>query len=116
MSVHGKGPSFIIFKIVGTNIEVAEKGDRPKSWAEFTASITTSKDDGAYGVFEYDTEGKDGHDVHKLVFVTWAPETAPAKAKMLYAASEAQLKKSLGHGFSLSVSLIHALFSSLSSF
>ena len=42
-------------------------------------------------MYDYTYQAQRGA-VHKLVFVSWAPDTAPVKAKMVYASTKEHLK------------------------
>jgi cofilin len=40
-------------------------------------------DDVRFAIYVYEFKADDGTDRNKLVFITWAPEPAPAKRKMI---------------------------------
>jgi len=86
---------YMLFKVSDDkkNIILEKKGESSKSYADFVSALPSN--DCRYGVvnFEYETES-DGKR-SKIVFINWAPETAPIKSKMVYAGTKNDLKKSL---------------------
>jgi cofilin len=86
---------YMLFKVSDDkkSIILDKKGDNNLSYQDFVKNLP--QNDCRYGVvnFEYTTES-DGKRA-KIVFVVWAPETAPIKSKMLYAGTKNDLKKSL---------------------
>ncbi|KAI9335146.1 hypothetical protein BDR26DRAFT_866249 [Obelidium mucronatum] len=93
--------AFIVYKIDGSNIvtslalekEVAEKLGSEATYEKFISEFP--ENEGRYGVydFEYDS-GADGIR-NKLVFFLWAPDTAPIKARMVYASSKQAIRQRL---------------------
>jgi cofilin len=86
---------FMLFKVSDDkkSIILDTKGDINRTYADFVSALP--QNDCRYGVvnFEYN-QGADGKR-SKIVFVNWAPETAPIKSKMVYAGTKNDLKKSL---------------------
>jgi len=86
---------YIFFKVADDkkSIVVDKLGDYSKTYADFVAELP--KEDCRYAVVNYEySQGSDGNR-SKIVFVNWAPETAPTKSKMIYAGTKADVKKCL---------------------
>mmetsp|Transcript_21146 Transcript_21146/g.42155 ORF Transcript_21146/g.42155 Transcript_21146/m.42155 type:complete len:145 (-) Transcript_21146:48-482(-) len=62
-------------------------------WEAFTGLLP--EDDCRYGVILVDFQSSDGRDTSKLVFLSWVPDTAPIRQKMLYSGSKEALKRVL---------------------
>jgi cofilin len=45
-----------------------------------------------YAVYDYDFKADDGTERNKLVFIVWAPDTAPVKRRMLIASTKGNVK------------------------
>lgn len=52
-------------------------------------------DDCRYAIFDMDFTTNDGRPGNKLVSISWAPDTAKVKAKMVYAGSKDALTRAL---------------------
>ncbi|KAJ2399157.1 cofilin [Coemansia sp. RSA 2559] len=52
------------------------------------------ENDGRYAVYDFDYT-HDGGKRNKVLFFSWAPDTAPIKSKMLYASSKNDIEKRL---------------------
>lgn len=52
-------------------------------------------DDCRYGLIDLEFVSNDGRPTSKLVFITWSPDTAPIRSKMLYAGSKESIKAAL---------------------
>ena len=93
---------YILFKLSDDLKEVViEKKAAPETtYAEFVAELP--EQDCRYAIynFEYDS-GSDGKRA-KIVFVIWAPDTAPIKKKMIYASTKDAIKKAF-QGISVEV-------------
>lgn len=83
-------------------IEVEVKGDRNASYQDFLSQMKDLKDQCRYCLFDFPadtpTEGTNEPgkiSLDRLVLMTWCPEGARVKQKMLYASSYDALKKSL---------------------
>jgi hypothetical protein len=48
-----------------------------------------------YGVYDFSYVGKEGVEKNKLFFVSWVPDVAKVKAKMLYASSKERFRREL---------------------
>ncbi|KAF8426700.1 cofilin [Tirmania nivea] len=86
--------SFIIYKLSDDKktIEVDMKGEL--NYEDFTGKLP--ENDCRYAVFDFHyeidaTEGKR----NKILFVSWSPDDAPVRSKMVYASSKDTLRRSL---------------------
>lgn len=79
---------FFVYKIENdAEIVVDTFGDKSKTYDDFTACLPPNEC--RYGVFDLDFVTLDGRQGNKLVFISWSPDTAKIKNKMVYAASKA---------------------------
>jgi len=53
------------------------------------------ENDCRYGLLDLEFESDDGRPTSKLVFITWNPDTAPIRSKMLYSGSKEAIKSAL---------------------
>lgn len=84
---------YFIYKIENdAEIVVDTFGDKSKTYDDFTACLPPNEC--RYGVFDLDFVTRDGRDANKIIFVSWSPDTAKIKNKMVYAASK--VKKEMG--------------------
>lgn len=74
-------------------IIIESKGDRTKSYEDFVAELP--ENDCRYGLIDLDFKTTDGRPTSKLVFITWNPDTANVRSKMLYSGSKEALKTAL---------------------
>jgi cofilin len=56
------------------------------AYAEFTSALPDLEC--RYGVYDYEYSSADRGTFHRLVFVSWAPDNAPIKTKMMYASTK----------------------------
>jgi len=82
---------FVTFKIDGEVVPDVE-GAPNASLDDFTAALSESEC--RYAVLDYEYD-KEGFKRSKIVFVNWAPDTAPIRKKMVYAASKDAFKTKL---------------------
>jgi cofilin len=83
---------FIIYKIEGGQI-VQDSSSTSENFDDFTAALPAS--DCRYAVYDMAFETKDGRPNEKIVFISWAPDSAKVRAKMTYAGSKDALGKAL---------------------
>nr|7SOG_A Chain A, Actophorin [Acanthamoeba castellanii]7SOG_B Chain B, Actophorin [Acanthamoeba castellanii] len=90
----GKKHRYVIFKLNDDNTEVVvEKVGGPNAtYEDFLAQLP--ENDCRYAIFDYEFE-VDGGQRNKIVFILWAPDSAPIKSKMMYASSKDAIKKKL---------------------
>jgi len=94
---------YIIYHIKDEKvIDVESTGTRDATYSEFLEKLGAFKTDCRYCVFDFPAnipvEGsleKTSMSVDRLVLMTWCPESAKIKQKMLYSSSYDALKKAL---------------------
>lgn len=87
--------SFIIFKLSDDKKSIiVDKTSNDESYEEFTAALPET--DCRYAVYDFKYSlGVAEGDRNKIVFVTWSPDDAPVRSKMVYASSKDALRRSL---------------------
>lgn len=73
-------------------VVVLEKADTSADYDSLLAKLP--EDDCRYVVFDYEFE-KDGGKRNKIVLISWAPDTAKIKSKMMYTGTQRSLKQKL---------------------
>ncbi|XP_055334609.1 cofilin/actin-depolymerizing factor homolog [Paramacrobiotus metropolitanus] len=97
-----KKARYIVYMIKDEKQIVVEKvGERNANYQDFLKDLLAAgPDDCRYGVFDYEYEHKvqgaatESHK-QKLILLSWCPDTAKVKKKMLYSSSFDALKKAL---------------------
>jgi cofilin len=85
---------YIIYKIENNSTIVIEKTGAPNaSYDDFITSLPN--DECRYGLIDFDYTSGDGRPTDKLVLVSWCPDTARVKSKMVYSGSKEALKSVL---------------------
>ncbi|KAM3573386.1 hypothetical protein VYU27_004627 [Nannochloropsis oceanica] len=84
---------YIIYVIKDDKIQIEKEGAREKSWKDFTEDLPES--DCRYAVIDVEFETDDGRPTSKIVFLSWAPDTAKVRPKMVYAGSKEAIKRAL---------------------
>jgi cofilin len=86
---------YIIYQLNKTNSEIiVDRTSESEEWDDFLADLPESEP--RYAVCHFKFEKDDGTGVaSKLVFVSWSPDNARIKHKMLYASSREALRKEL---------------------
>ena len=85
---------YVIFRISDDYKEVVvDKYGGSGSYSDFTAELTGSQC--RYGIVDYEYQTADGRSTSKILFVVWAPDSAPIKAKMLITSTKDAVKKKL---------------------
>uniref|UniRef100_A0A0X3P556 Cofilin/actin-depolymerizing factor homolog n=1 Tax=Schistocephalus solidus TaxID=70667 RepID=A0A0X3P556_SCHSO len=87
-----KSCRYVLYKIVNEREIVIDKiGDRACTFDDFKDELKNCLNDARYSVFDFEpSENKPS-----LIFVTWIPDTATVRTKMLYASSLDALKTKL---------------------
>ncbi|OQS00992.1 actin-depolymerizing factor [Achlya hypogyna] len=95
---------YFIYKIENSSEVVIEhRGERTETYEDFATKLKSIGDECRYGLIDLDFTTKDGRPTSKLVFISWSPDTAKIKSKMLYASSKEAIKRCLvGVGIYLS--------------
>lgn len=84
---------YVVCKIADESEVVVEtKADTSATYEDFVGSLPD--DDCRYCVFDYEFE-KDGGKRNKILLITWAPDTAKIKPKMLYTGTHRSVKQKL---------------------
>ncbi|ETI40690.1 hypothetical protein F442_13812 [Phytophthora nicotianae P10297] len=87
---------YIIYKIVDdTTIVIDSSGPRSESYEDLAKKLTQVTTDCRYALVDYDVTMKDGRSNSKMIFISWSPDTARIKSKMLYASSKQAIKRAL---------------------
>ena len=92
----------VIYSIADDNKSVklvetmAALGSCKESWDAFSAKLNGEyANSPVYAAFDFTWAADDGHDAGKLLFVTWVPDTAPIKKKMLTTSTKEAVKRAL---------------------
>uniref|UniRef100_A0A7S2LMJ8 ADF-H domain-containing protein n=1 Tax=Leptocylindrus danicus TaxID=163516 RepID=A0A7S2LMJ8_9STRA len=86
---------YITYKIQDKKVIVIDKkGGMEKTYEDFCEDIT-SDNDCRYGLVDLEFETDDGRTTSKLVFISWNPDTAPIRSKMIYSGSKESIKSTL---------------------
>ncbi|KAL7444402.1 hypothetical protein ACHAXM_012004 [Skeletonema potamos] len=85
---------YFIYSIKDKKTIVIEKqGAREKTYEDLVEDLP--ENDCRYALVDLEFETDDGRPTSKLVLITWNPDTASVRPKMLYAGSKEALKTSL---------------------
>ena len=85
---------YFIYEIKDKKTIVIEKqGDKSKTYEDFVEELP--ENDCRYGLIDIEFETDDGRPTSKIVFISWNPDTAPVRPKMLYSGSKEALKSVL---------------------
>jgi len=76
-----------------TKVVIEKQGDRDKTYDDFVADLP--ENDCRYGLVDLDFETDDGRPTSKIVFISWNPDTASVRPKMLYSGSKEAIKSAL---------------------
>ena len=87
---------YAIFKADDGKVVVTKTGERDANFEAFNADIQAAAP--AYAVFDFEWKMDDGSNRDKLVFVTYIPDTAKPKEKLLYAATKETFKNNIEGG------------------
>ena len=90
-----KGVTFITYKLneKKTQIVIDKIGEVGQTYDDLVATLP--EDDCRYAAVDIKFSTSDGRETSKLVFLTWVPDTAKIRAKMLYAGSKKVLQSEL---------------------
>jgi cofilin len=72
---------------------IEKQGSIDKTYDDFVADLP--EDDCRYGLIDLEFETDDGRPTSKLVFISWNPDTASIRPKMLYSGSKEAIKSAL---------------------
>jgi len=83
---------YLIYKIEDGEI-ITESTSNEQSFDTFVNALPA--DDCRYAIYDMNFTTNDGRPGNKLVSITWAPDTAKIKSKMVYAGSKDALTRAL---------------------
>jgi cofilin len=91
----GRKYRYVIFKISDDYTQVVQEKTGPTSetYEDFVGCLPS--DECRYAIVDYDYKTADGRQSSKILFVVWAPDNAPIKAKMLITSTKDAVKKQL---------------------
>ncbi|KAF9946971.1 cofilin, partial [Mortierella alpina] len=90
----GKKFKYIIYKLSDDKKSIGvEKTSETSTYEEFVGALP--EDDCRYAVYDFDFTLADGGPRNKIVFITWSPDSAKIKSKMIYASSKDALRRGL---------------------
>ena len=85
---------YFVYVIKDKKTIVIEKtGERNKTFDDFVQDLP--ENDCRYGLIDIEFETTDGRPTSKMVFISWNPDTASVRPKMLYSGSKEALKSAL---------------------
>jgi cofilin len=91
----GKQSRFLVFAINNDVVEVAFKGPRTATYDDFLSKV--GKDTPCYAVYDFEFD-VDGGKRDKLLFISWIPDIAKVRPKMIYASTKESVKAKIGDG------------------
>ena len=85
---------YYIYQIIDKKtIKIEKSGERSKTYEDFCADLPD--DTCRYGLIDLEFKSTDGRPTSKLVLLTWNPDTASIRDKMLYSGSKEAIKTAL---------------------
>mmetsp|Transcript_8326 Transcript_8326/g.12534 ORF Transcript_8326/g.12534 Transcript_8326/m.12534 type:complete len:146 (-) Transcript_8326:247-684(-) len=98
-----KGVSFIIYRINDSKdkIIIDQVGEPGKDFDDFVGDLPENEP--RYGVIDIKFETDDGRETSKLVMISWVPDTAKIRMKMMYAGSKEVLKTAVSGGIGIMI-------------
>ncbi|KAG6878508.1 hypothetical protein C0993_005438 [Termitomyces sp. T159_Od127] len=89
-----KTHKYIIFTLSSDSTEiVVEKTSSSTNFEDFIADLPETEC--RWAIYDFEFEKEDGGKRNKITFVSWAPDTAKIKQKMVFASSKDALRRSL---------------------
>ncbi|KAI9179135.1 cofilin [Blastocladiella emersonii ATCC 22665] len=91
----GKKLAYIVYKLNDSMTEIVVEKTAPAGTAydAFLADLPAA--DCRYAVFDFEFEHPEGGIRNKIIFVSWAPDEARVRSKMVYAGSRDALRRKL---------------------
>lgn len=74
----------------GSEIVIVDVGEKDSSYTQFVERLP--ENDCRFAVYDYQVTNSEGRVFQKLVFLSWSPDTATIRTKMMYASSKDFLK------------------------
>ena len=90
-----KAHRFLLCSIDG-EVKLTHSADPSATFEDFRAML--KDDEPVYAAFDYEWDHEDGGKRSKILFISWIPDTAKVKPKMLYASTKDAVKTALGGG------------------
>ncbi|KAJ4744519.1 hypothetical protein LUZ62_018313 [Rhynchospora pubera] len=84
---------YIIFKIADMQVVVEKLGQPEENYDDFAASLPA--DECRYAVYDFDFVSTDNCQKSKIFFISWSPDTAKIRSKMVYASSKDRFRREL---------------------
>merc|ERR1712130_1041195 len=85
---------YYVYKIENKKKVVIDKsGERAKTYDDFCKNLPETEP--RYGLIDLEFQTNDGRPTSKLVFISWNPDTAGIKDKMIYSSSKESIKNVL---------------------
>lgn len=85
---------FITFKLSNDNTEIiVDQTSESSDYDDFLGSLP--EDEPRWAVYDFQYAAPDGSVKSKLIFLSWSPDIARIKAKMVYATSKDALRRAL---------------------
>jgi hypothetical protein len=70
-SSKGGRRAFLLYRIKGEQVVLAEEGSADASWSDFVGALSADEKDGAYGLYDFHVETDDSRQLQKIIFVAW---------------------------------------------
>ncbi|MFJ4659026.1 actin-binding ADF family protein [Nocardia sp. NPDC088792] len=87
---------YFIYKIENDSLIMIEStAPIETDYEDFYQTLSAIEDDCRYALIDLEVVTSDGRPASKLVFISWSPDTAKMKSKMLYASSAEAIKRVL---------------------
>ncbi|MGX1810880.1 actin-binding ADF family protein [Nocardia sp. NPDC055321] len=87
---------YFIYKIDNdSQIVIESTGPIEDDYEKFYDTLSKIKDECRYALVDLEVTTPDGRPTSKIVFISFSPDTATIKSKMLYASSKEAIKRAL---------------------
>ncbi len=98
-----KGSTFILYRINDSKdkIIIDKVGQAGGTFDDFVAELPENEP--RYGAVDIKFETGDGRETSKLVLISWVPDTAKIRMKMMYAGSKEVLKAAMAGGIGIMI-------------
>ncbi|WP_278265800.1 actin depolymerization factor/cofilin-like domain-containing protein [Nocardia sp. AG03] len=102
---------YFIYKIDNdSQIVIESTGPLDEPYDAFYNTLSVIKDQCRYALVDLEVTTSDGRPTSKVVFISWSPDTATIKSKMMYASSKEAIRRVLvGVGIHLNVTDVSEL-------
>ncbi|MBU3064422.1 actin depolymerization factor/cofilin-like domain-containing protein [Nocardia sp. NEAU-G5] len=87
---------YFIYKIENDSVIVIEStAPATDDYGKLYDTLSAMRDECRYALVDLEVTASDGRPTSKMVFISWSPDTAKIKSKMLYASSKEAIKRVL---------------------